>query len=361
MTASRPPLVTLALVVANLFAAFALVVNPDLAVTLGFRPDAPSVLTTVTSLFLHANVFHLLGNLVFLAAVGGAVEVAAGRFRYLSVYLLSGVAGVLLHYLMVRGMSRPAPYIGASGAVAGLVAYYAFRYQAMRVPVVPHLALPVVVVTGVWLALQALGALVRIGEVGGTSFWAHLGGFGMGLLLSLVFRAPDLGDQRTLDEGMRQVGEKGPVHLKTAAQARLKGMPKDPRMLRELADACRQLGDDNTESHALVKLVDLLPDKDVPQAIQRLARLNGLSEIPGHRRLALAERLANDAPEEARLLLNSAYADATLAQRPDLLLAMSGFERGKNDARASELAETLAREFPLHPAADLARKRGWVS
>lgn len=361
MTASRPPLVTLSLVAANLFAAFALLVNPDLAATLGFRPDAPSVLTTVTCLFLHANVIHLLGNLVFLAAVGGAVEVAAGRFRYLSVYLLSGVAGVLLHYLMVRGVSRPAPFIGASGAVAGLVAYYAFRYQAMRVPVVPRLALPVVVLTAVWLVLQALGALVKIGDSGGTSFWAHLGGFGMGLVLSAVFRTPDLGDLRNLDEGMRQVGERGPVHMKTAAQARLKGMPKDPRMLKELAEACRQLGDDTTESHALTKLLDLLPEDEVPSAIQRLARLNGLAEIPSHRRLALAERLAEKAPDEARLLLESAYTDAGPSQRPDVLLAMSGFERGRDDDRAATLAATLAREFPLHPAADVARKRGWIT
>ncbi|RYG42917.1 rhomboid family intramembrane serine protease [bacterium] len=223
-------------------------------------------------------------------------------------------------------MVRPSPIIGASGAVAGLVAYYAFRYQAMRVPVVPRVALPVLALTSVWLVLQALGALIRIGESGGTAFWAHLGGFGMGLLLSAVFRAPDFGDART----------------------------------RELAESCRQLGDENTEARTLAKLVDLVAEDELPETVRRLHRLKSLEEIPNGRRLALGEKLAGTAPDEARLLFESAYTDAGPMQLPDVLLALSNFERGRNDSRSGELAQVLVRDYPLHPAADVARKRGWA-
>ena len=75
----RVPVLTLLLIAANMVAAFALFVYPDFAVELGFRPNHPSLVGAITGLFLHANLFHLLGNMVFLAAVGAAVEGGAAR------------------------------------------------------------------------------------------------------------------------------------------------------------------------------------------------------------------------------------------------------------------------------------------
>ena len=74
-------MVTLILIVANLLAAFAVLGIPDLITKLGFHSDAPAVRSALTSLFIHANVVHLLGNMVFLAAVGAAVEMASGSVR----------------------------------------------------------------------------------------------------------------------------------------------------------------------------------------------------------------------------------------------------------------------------------------
>jgi membrane associated rhomboid family serine protease len=75
------PVVTLLLIAGNILAAFALLFNPELAFAFGFRPDHPSLAGAISCLFLHSNVVHLLGNMVFLAAVGVAVELAAGRIQ----------------------------------------------------------------------------------------------------------------------------------------------------------------------------------------------------------------------------------------------------------------------------------------
>ena len=143
MTGRRIPLVTLLLIAANIVAAFALLIYPDFAYEFGFRADRPRLSTAITSQFLHANVFHLLGNMVFLAAVGVAVEMATGSLRFAVVYFTAGMVGVAVHFLVYRHVSNPAPLIGASASIAGCAAYYSVRYTRMRVLLAPHVALSV--------------------------------------------------------------------------------------------------------------------------------------------------------------------------------------------------------------------------
>ncbi|MER3497080.1 MAG: hypothetical protein C4320_10220, partial [Armatimonadota bacterium] len=173
----RVPYLTLALLAANLGLAIAAFLNLDLVETLGFHPDSPSLLQAFVSIFVHANTAHLLGNLVFLAAVGAAVELATGPFRYGVVYIVSGLLGVAVYWLSARRLPDPPVLVGASGAVAGCAVYYASRYHALRVLVAPGRAISILAVTGMWLALQVLGAfLVLGGAVSGRAFFAHLGG-----------------------------------------------------------------------------------------------------------------------------------------------------------------------------------------
>lgn len=357
----RPPVVTLILIGANLLAAFALLVNPDLAYEFGFRPDHPTLRGAVTSLFLHANVIHLLGNMVFLAAVGAAVEMATGSFRFASVYFLSGLVGVAAHYLMTRHMDEPAPFIGASGCIAGCVAYYTFRYQAMRVPLAPRVAVSVLAVTGIWLALQVVGSFVHLGESGGISFWAHLGGFLTGIVLSVVFRAPDLGLARLGHEAIAKMEERGPAAVQAMALKHLERHPGDPKALWELARASEAMGDASGEQSALATLVDVGSEGERVEAVRRLLDLGRACEIPVLRRFKLADALRTEDPETSRRLLQSVLDDPDESRRPEALLALAEVEREAAPDRCAALLDELERLYPLHPATEVARKRGWRS
>ncbi len=357
----RPPLLTLLLVAGNIFAAFALVVNPDLAFQFGFRADAPEFRNLFTALFLHENILHLLGNMLFLAAFGAAVEAATGTLRFALVYFVSGFVGEALHYLLLRNVSHAVPLIGASGCIAGLVGYYALRYQAVRVPVVPRLALPVLTLTGLWVLLQVIGAFVRLGDSGGTAYWAHLGGFGTGVLLSLVFHTPDFGQTEFGRQTVDQMQIRGPAAVKIAAQQHIKNFPKDPEGWRKLADACRELADADTESRAITQILDLSPDQNDPTLLQRLVALGKLDTLSVYERLKLADRYRESHRDLATSLAKSGLQDATEAQRPDALLTLIGLERGRNEANAQLLLQELFARYPLSTATDLAHKKGWAN
>jgi membrane associated rhomboid family serine protease len=356
---SRLPAVTLILIGANLLAAFGLLFDPNLAYEFGFRPNHPSLRGVLTSLFLHANVLHLLGNMVFLAAVGAAVELASGSLRFAIVYFFAGVAGVAAHFLVTRRMPEPVPLIGASGCIAGCAAYYSFRYTSLRVPLAPKFALSVAAVTAIWILLQVVGAFVRLGDSGGgVSFWAHIGGFAAGILLSLVFRAPDLGQVKLGHEVLDQMNARGPAAVVLAAKRHLERHPRDVKALWELADAHGMLAERDAEADVLLRLLDVLPEDQRPEAIRRLAQAGRVTRLTPLRRVQLADQH----PDVARALLKSVVeGPADEPQRPDAILALAAVERETHPARAEALLAQLAQDYPLHPAVELARKRGWLA
>ncbi len=152
--------------------------------------NLPSQTTLVTYMFLHGDVWHLVGNMLFLWVFGDNVEDAMGSVRFVLFYLLAGVAGGVAH--AYADVASPAPLIGASGAIAGVVAAYLVLYPRvwmwslvfMRIP----LKLPAFIVIGAWLATQILFIVSNIED--GTAWWAHVGGFAAGAVLVFVFRRP---------------------------------------------------------------------------------------------------------------------------------------------------------------------------
>ncbi len=365
MTAAKSsrgvPILTLLLIGANLAAAFALVVAPGLGREFGFRADRPTLAGALVGPFLHANLFHLLGNLVFLAAVGAAVEIATGPLRFGLVYFASMLAGVGLHWLALRH-SGGAPLIGASGAVAGCAAYYGVRYRGLRVAVGPNLAVPVLAIVAFWAAVQFVGAFVHLGDdTGGTAYWAHLGGLGMGALLAVAFCAPDLGQERIGHEVLDRMNARGPAAAEAAARAHLKRHPNDPKALRDLADALHDLHEPPREADVLLTLLRVEPEAERPAILARLSEIGMAAHLPAARRVAFAEGLKEGHPALARaLLLSVADAGADEPQRPEALLALAGLEREREPARASAILRELVVRYPLHPCCDLARKRGWL-
>ena len=147
--------------------------------------------TLITSMFLHANLLHVAGNMLFLWIFGNNVEDKLGELRFLTVYFASGIGGSLLQIFITPDST--VPMLGASGAISGLLAAYVLYFPRARILtfVVPFFifTLPAFLFIGYWIGLQALNAFLNIGAIGGgVAFFAHVGGFGTGLILALLLR-----------------------------------------------------------------------------------------------------------------------------------------------------------------------------
>ncbi len=155
----------------------------------------PAAATLVTHMFLHGGFLHIIGNMLYLWIFGNNIEEAMGHVRYLLFYLASGIAAAL-----TMGLMDPAsqvPMVGASGAISGVLGAYMLLYPRARVRVlVPLGIIPVVFwvraawVVGVWFLLQLLSAAYADPSQPGTAFWAHVGGFAAGLVLTPVLKSP---------------------------------------------------------------------------------------------------------------------------------------------------------------------------
>ena len=148
----------------------------------------PEDTTYLTYSFLHGDIFHLGGNMLFLWVFGDNVEDAMGHLRYLVFYFLCAGAGALVHGLVVPDSQTP--LIGASGAIAGIVAAYLMLNPRVKVWVLAFgripLRIPAWIVLAAWIALQ-FGMFLWGGEEQ-ISFAAHVGGIVAGALLILVMR-----------------------------------------------------------------------------------------------------------------------------------------------------------------------------
>lgn len=348
---NRIPIATLVLIAANIVVAFAAALNPLLVDEWGYKGSSLLSWTVVSNLFVHANLMHLAGNMLFLAAVGPAVEFAAGSARFVAVYLAGGIAGVLAHRAFAH---TDAALVGASGCIASCVGYYTIRYVSLRVAVAPNLSVPVAAIAALWLVLQALGAFVQIGEqTGGVAFWSHLGGVAVGVLLSLAFRAPSLANLQLGHEALDRMNRRGPYAAIAAADLHLKNHPNDPRALAQKADAYRALGDKLEEIQTLVHLFEVQDLSELEPVIRRLSELRALACITSLRRAQTADRIKASSPELSRVLLESiANGDADDPQRPEAMLGLALMDGG------GSWAAKLAEEYPLHPAAEVARSRG---
>lgn len=154
----------------------------------------PAWATIITSMFLHGGFLHIAGNMLFLWIFGNNVEDTLGRVRFLIFYFLCGIAAAL-----AQALSNPAsevPMVGASGAIAGVLAAYLVLHPRANVRVlfwffvfVRLIDVPAMVLIGIWFATQLLGGLATpASPTGGVAFWAHVGGFVAGIGLVMVMR-----------------------------------------------------------------------------------------------------------------------------------------------------------------------------
>jgi membrane associated rhomboid family serine protease len=152
-----------------------------------FRPE-----NLVTHMFLHAGWLHVLGNMLFLWVFGDNVEDILGHWKYLLFYFMCGIAAGLSQMLIDPG-SR-IPMMGASGAIAGVMGAYLVKFPRSEVTMfawflfIFRFDVPAWVMLLYWFGLQLFGGFGSIGEAsqGGTAFFAHIGGFLVGILLIFV-------------------------------------------------------------------------------------------------------------------------------------------------------------------------------
>jgi membrane associated rhomboid family serine protease len=150
-----------------------------------------------SSMFMHGDVSHIAGNMLYLYVFGDNIENAlyrskgmlAGRGRYLGFYLVGGVAAALSHALL--DPFSTVPMIGASGAISAVLGAYLVLYPkqpiTVALPYVGITELPAYWVLGSWFGYQLLHGIAVDTSGGGVAFWAHIGGFIAGMLLIYPF------------------------------------------------------------------------------------------------------------------------------------------------------------------------------
>jgi membrane associated rhomboid family serine protease len=168
-------------------------------------PPAPYgnvYLTLITSMFLHGGWLHIGSNMLFLWIFGDNVEDRLGHLRYVLFYFLCGLAAGAAQISSDPGSQVPS--IGASGAIAGVLAGYFVLFPRATVrtllfigPFITMTRVPAIIMIGFWFVTQLVSGLAAISQAaaqtnpGGVAFWAHVGGFVAGLPLVLLLRQPE--------------------------------------------------------------------------------------------------------------------------------------------------------------------------
>ena len=167
------------------------------------RYVGPETLAVFTSMFLHVNLIHLVGNMIYLWIFGNNIEDRLGRFWFVLFYLVGGVAAVVAQVLI--DPSSEVPMVGASGAISAVLGAYLVLFPGARILSLVFLGffyqlieIPAVIVLGFWFVLQLFDGLGSLGDMGaattgGVAFFAHIGGFVFGAAVALLVRLAGLG------------------------------------------------------------------------------------------------------------------------------------------------------------------------
>ncbi len=153
---------------------------------------ARDFVTIFSSMFMHAGLVHIGGNMLYLWIFGDNVEDRFGHAKFLAFYLACGIAATFAQ--LAFSMGSTIPNLGASGAIAGVLGAYLLLYPNRRVTVLAGyviLEVPSLIVIGFWFVLQlfsGIGSLGATADTGGIAFMAHVGGFVAGFILGWFLR-----------------------------------------------------------------------------------------------------------------------------------------------------------------------------
>ena len=198
---NKIPFVTLAIIAANIFVFYQQLITPDgdaFILKYALTPsainflDPLTLITFVTSIFLHGGFFHILSNMWFLWIFGDNVEAHLGRIKYIFLYMVAGLVGNIFQFLLMPDSNIP--MLGASGAVSGILGSYMVLFPYSRIKTILLLfffvsitEIPAMVYIFYWFIIQLFSGIASLPisfATGGIAFWAHVGGFVTGLILT---------------------------------------------------------------------------------------------------------------------------------------------------------------------------------
>ena len=163
--------------------------------TYALIPANPSILTIFSSMFMHGGFTHIIFNMWFLWIFGDNIESVLGHKKYLLFYFLCGI-GAGLSQIQIDPEST-IPMVGASGAIAGVLGGYLFRFPRATVHVlvilivfITFIRVPAMIVIGFWFLSNLTAGIGTLGieQTGGTAWFAHIGGFISGVLFNYLFK-----------------------------------------------------------------------------------------------------------------------------------------------------------------------------
>lgn len=147
--------------------------------------------TIYSSMFLHSGIGHLAGNMLYLWIFGNNIEDVLGKFRFIIFYLVCGTLASMGH--IVTDLQSDVPMVGASGAISGILGAYLVLFPFARVKTLIFLGflitivrVPAIILLVIWILIQVFSGVVA-GD-GGVAWFAHIGGFIVGMLLILPFQ-----------------------------------------------------------------------------------------------------------------------------------------------------------------------------
>lgn len=349
------PWLTLCLIAANLLVAVAAVLqqlrgDDSLSNRLAFFAQRPEASAVFSSMFLHENLFHLLANMLFLAAIGTAVEASTGWLKYGFVYLVGGLFGVGAHYLAFRNVPMGAGLMGASASIAACIGFAGVRFSRIKVPVLPKVSVPAWALVVLWAGLQLTGMMMSPDSSGGVAFSAHLGGFGWGLLASVLLRAPDVARIEEAYHSIEKPIGRSLVAKKSAAEHILSAHPNDVKALQELAETERSLGDITAEKRVQIQIANVGSVHDRTVAILRLEEMRALTEIDATQLMKIAEHVEPEA--KGAIWRSIALMPVGHPERPNALLALATIDPSGN------WSQRLKEDYAMDPIIDIARAKG---
>ncbi|MCC6728736.1 MAG: rhomboid family intramembrane serine protease [Chthonomonadales bacterium] len=380
---ARPPAAVLTLVLGQ-FAIFALV-----ALIVAFRGAQLPVLvyanlsvvpgslrwyTTLTYSLLHESAPHLSVNMLFLWVFGGSVEEATGSWRFLLLYFGSAAATGLIQaamVLVIPGADPTMPVIGASGAVAAVVGFFAVRFYRARVHLVglrasvPAISLLTLVLLSEIAAVLWQFAL-RPGSPGAASaHWAHIAGFAIGMLLAQATRMLAAGRREYLEADARSALEcVSPLAAAQRWEDELRANPNDVHAAAELARALARAGEreESVERYRDV-LERYLAAGNKRDAVERYLQMRAElpdAVVPARTHLAVACAMEEQGkPEEAAAAYARLAAQHAGSREAEMALLRVGVVHAgklRDAGRAREALQEFARRYPESAWKDFANQ-----
>lgn len=344
--------------------------NKQVGYRFGSKPDQPTLLTSFTHMFLHANFSHLFFNMLFLFLLGYVVEIILGHWIYLGAYLLAGLGSDLL---FITIQSDQAIYgIGASGAISGVLGMYVVLFGLRKIRFFfflyfyfNYVRAPALLIAPFWLAYELYQQFFTDSNINNL---AHMGGFITGLVIALISRHllktlnTEYIDEKDNEEkyltqytqAQQLLAEMNIDEARSAFEKLYAENPEDIRVQQQLFNIAKYnpaSEEFHEYAHKLFNLpgsdqdtVKILYDtfKDYSAKAQPKARLNANLLMSLGMRFAACGYLA----EAEQMILHVVNNARDFPQNAQGLAALAKYYNGKDKNKALHYQQMLMAQFP---------------